>query len=194
MDPGIEPDWNTPPGTIIDGYNATPPSINMKCIVFSIIVVVLYLMVPRKNNIALLFVLIGTILSVLSYDSNYDCDEGSTTRAVIAGILAVLFIKYVPARNKFVLLCCMYFPYLIMAMYDHYFDCKRNKLGPTLLALFYSWAKPMYSEQIQTYQNWHPYWKNKILMFDLIVLVIIIILLPFYLSKKFKLPQPLMTR
>ena len=28
------PNWDTPPGTIIDGHDATPPSVNLKCIVY----------------------------------------------------------------------------------------------------------------------------------------------------------------
>jgi len=186
-----KPTWKTPPGTIIDGYNATPPSLNLKCIVFSIIVVLIYLFFPRNNNIVLCILGVLTVLGVLLYDKHYSCKKGSILRAIIAGILMVLFVKFVPAGNKLILLACLYLPYLIMAIYDHHFDCKRNKLGPTFLALFYSWAKPLYSDQIQIYKNWHPYWKDLISKFDYSVLAVLIVLSPFYFNKNFKLPKPL---
>jgi hypothetical protein len=185
-----EPDWNTPTGTIIDSYDATPPSINLKCIVFSVIIVLLYLILPR-NNKAFVGLFIGSILGVVFYDKRYSCNEGTNVRSIIAAILMVLFFKFAPSGNKLVLLACLYFPYLIMAIYDYHFNCKRNKFGPTFLALFYSWAKPAYSTQIETYKNWHPHWKNMISKFDSAVLVIILIILPFYFNKKFKLPQPI---
>jgi len=188
------PDWNTPPGTIIDSYDATPPSINLKCIVFSLIMVALYLFFPRNSNKALVVLLVASILSMVLYDVHYSCDSelfGRITRPLIAGILMVLFLKFAPSGNKLILLACLYFPYLIMAIYDYHFDCKRNKLGPTFLALFYSWAKPLHSDQIEIYKNWHPHWKDMISKFDTVVLVIIIVLLPFYFNKNFKLPQPL---
>jgi len=189
--PKIEPDWNTPPGTIIDSYDATPPSINMKCIVFSIIMVALYLLLPR-NNKALLVLFIGTVMSVLLYDTYYACDSelsGRILRPLIAGILMAILFKFVPHGNKLILLAHLYFPYLIMAIYDYHFNCTRNQLGPTFLALFYSWAKPLHSTQIEIYKNWHPHWKDMIAKFDTTVLVVIIILLPFYFNKNFKLPQ-----
>jgi len=189
--PKIEPDWNTPPGTIIDGYDATPPSINMKCIIFSIIMVLLYLLLPRTNR-ALLLLFIGTIISMILYDTYYACDSelsGRILRPLVAGILMVLLLKFLPPRNKLILLGVLYFPYLIMAIYDYHFNCTRNQLGPTFLALFYSWAKPLHSTQIETYKNWHPHWKDMIAKFDTTVLVVIIILLPFYFNKNFKLPQ-----
>jgi hypothetical protein len=189
--PKTEPDWHTPPGTIIDSYDATPPSINMKCIIFSIIMVLVYLVLPR-NNKALMVLFIGTIISVLLYDTYYACDSeltGRILRPLIAGILMVLLLSTLPPRNKIILLGVLYFPYLIMAIYDYHFNCTRNKLGPTFLALFYSWAKPAYSTQIETYKNWHPHWKNMISKFDTTVLIIMIILLPFYFNKNFKLPQ-----
>jgi hypothetical protein len=189
--PKIEPDWNTPPGTVIDGYDATPPSINMKCIIFSIIMVLLYLLLPRTNR-AVWLLCIGTIISVLLYDTYYACDSeltGRILRPLVAGILMVLLLKFLPPRNKIILLGVLYFPYLIMAIYDYHFNCTRNQLGPTFLALFYSWAKPLHSTQIETYKNWHPHWKDMISKFDTVVLVVIIILLPFYFNKNFKLPQ-----
>ena len=186
-----EPDWHTPPGTIIDSYDATPPSVNMKCIVFSIIMVALYLLLPR-NNKALMVLFIGTIISVLLYDTYYACDSelvGRISRPLVAGILMVLLLSTVPSGNKLILLAVLYFPYLIMAIYDYHFNCTRNQLGPTFLALFYSWAKPAYSTQIEIYKNWHPYWKDMIAKFDTVVLVILLILLPFYFNKNFKMPQ-----
>ena len=100
--PKIEPDWNTPPGTIIDSYDATPPSVNMKCIVFSIIMVLVYLLLPR-NNRALSVLFIGTIISVLLYDTYYACDSelsGRILRPIVSGILMVLLLKFLPCFSS----------------------------------------------------------------------------------------------
>lgn len=87
---------------------------------------------------------------------------------------------FLPPKNKWVLLALLYFPYLILAWYDYYYACKRN-LGPTYLALFYKDLKPKESEQIKTYENWCPKWKQRVLIIDIILLVILLALaVPFW--------------
>jgi hypothetical protein len=173
----MEPDWKTPPGTIIDGYDATPPSVNVKCIVLTIIVCIIYWFGKKKEIILPL-----CILGILFYDSLYSCNV-NYLRSIIISIIFFGLLLTLPKKNKLVLLLFLYFPYLLLAIYDYQFDCKRNKLGPTFLANFYSWAKPAYSDQIQSYKNWHPKWKNLILKTDIIVFIISLICIYFFLNK-----------
>jgi len=88
---------------------------------------------------------------------------------------------YLPPRNKWVLLSLLYFPYLALAWYDHVYNCART-MGPTYLALFYWWGKPPQSEQIQTYKNWCPKWKNRVLAIDLVVLGVLLAIAPSFLA------------
>jgi len=90
---------------------------------------------------------------------------------------------YLPVRNKWVLLALLYFPYIVLAYYDHWYGCDRN-MGPTYLALFYHWAKPQDSEQIQVYKNWCPVLKNKVLVVDTILLIILLSLMPIFMRWK----------
>lgn len=126
--------WSTPKGTIIDGFDATPPSVNLKCIVFTMTLVTGY--------------------------------------------------WFLPSRNKWVLLGLLYMPYLVMAWYDHKYDCNRNRFGPTFLMHYYDWAKPMYSYQVQTYENWHPKWKRIVLGVDVALLIVIGMLAPRFIKWK----------
>lgn len=100
-------------------------------------------------------------------------------------IYFTLFIStgywYLPPRNKWVLLALLYFPYILLAYYDHGYQCRRN-MGPTYLALFYHWAKPQDSKQIQLYKNWCPQIKNKVFAIDLIILIILLFLFPYFLQ------------
>lgn len=90
---------------------------------------------------------------------------------------------YLPPKNKWVLLGLLYFPYIVLAWYDHWYQCQRN-LGPTYLALFYWWAKPKDSDQIQKYKNWCPDIKNKVLKIDLVILALGVMILPWFLAWK----------
>jgi hypothetical protein len=90
---------------------------------------------------------------------------------------------YLPPRNKWVLLALLYFPYIALAYYDHWYQCRRN-MGPTYLALFYHWTKPQDSKQIQTYKNWCPNIKNKVLAIDGLILLTAAVLFPYFLKWK----------
>lgn len=90
---------------------------------------------------------------------------------------------FLPHRNKWVLLALLYFPYLVLAWYDYLYQCKRN-MGPTYLSVFYWWAKPQDSKQIQEYKKWDPEIKRKVLLVDYILLFIVIMLIPAFLKWK----------
>jgi hypothetical protein len=68
-----EPTWNTVPGTIIDGYDATPPQVNIKCILFTLICTLSYWYLPPKNKWVLLSLIYFPYLIMAYYDHFYDC-------------------------------------------------------------------------------------------------------------------------
>lgn len=175
-----EVNWKTPKGTIVDGYDATPPSVNTKCIVFTLLVSVLYWFVDRKELLVPVCITINYL-----YDQYYDCEK-SIPRNILLGTVFALLLMIAPQKNKWVLALCLYLPYIILAIYDYHFDCTRNKFGPTFLANFYAWAKPLHSDQIEVYKNWHPKWKSLINKVDLIVLLILLMVTPFFLRWKVK--------
>jgi len=172
----MQVNWQTPKGTIVDGYDATPPSVNVKCIVFTLIVSVLYWFVERKELLIPLFIIINYL-----YDQHYNCKPNIPRNILLGSILGVLLI-IVPQRNKWVLTLCLYLPYIILAIYDYYFDCTRNKFGPTFLANFYAWAKPLHSDQIEVYKNWHPKWKKLINQVDFVILLVVLAITPIFLK------------
>lgn len=88
---------------------------------------------------------------------------------------------YLPKRNKWILLMLLYFPYVIIAYYDHWYNCKRN-MGPTYLSMFYWWIKPQNSKQISNYKKWCPTIKNKVFVFDFILLIIAALFVPKFMS------------
>ena len=88
---------------------------------------------------------------------------------------------FLPQRNKWILLSLLYFPYILLAYYDHWYQCKRN-MGPTYLAMFYWWAKPKDSHQVEAYKNWCPDIKNRVFMIDLVILGIGVLLLRSFIS------------
>ena len=175
-----EVNWKTPKGTIVDGYDATPPSVNTKCIVFTLLVSVMYWFVERKELLVPACITMNYL-----YDQYYDCEK-SIPRNILLGTVFALLLMIAPQKNKWVLALCLYLPYIIMAIYDHHFDCTRNKFGPTFLANFYAWAKPLHSDQIEVYKNWHPKWKSLINKVDLVVLFILLMVTPFFLRWKVK--------
>jgi hypothetical protein len=72
-----KPTWSTPPGTIIDGYDATPPQANTKCIVFTLICALSYWFLPPKNKWILLSLIYFPYLIMAYYDYFYDCQRNA---------------------------------------------------------------------------------------------------------------------
>jgi len=90
---------------------------------------------------------------------------------------------FLPKKNKWILLALLYFPYILLAYYDHWYDCRRN-MGPTYLAMFYHWAKPQDSKQINDFKNWCPEIRKKVLMIDFVILLGGLFLLPMFMKWK----------
>ena len=177
----MEVNWNTPKGTIVDGYDATPPSVNLKCIVFTLLVTLVYWNIDKLNNNKYYLVPLFVVI-ILLYDYFYNCDDRRLPRGIILGTIFALILISLPQKNKWVFAMCLYLPYIILAIYDYQFNCTHNKFGPTFLANFYAWAKPLHSEQIEIYKKWHPKWVSLIRNVDIVILLVILILTPMFLQ------------
>ena len=57
-------------------------------------------------------------------------------------------------------------------------------MGPTYLAMFYHWAKPQDSKQINDFKNWCPEIRKKVLMIDFVILLGGLFLLPMFMKWK----------
>jgi len=104
-------------------------------------------------------------------------------KCIIFTLILALGYWFLPSKNKWVLLLLLYIPYLALAWYDFIYNCEHN-MGPTYLALYYAWAKPKDSKQIQTYNNWHPKYKKQILIVDIVILVALLAIAPSFLRWK----------
>lgn len=87
-----EVNWKTPKGTIVDGYDATPPSVNTKCIVFTLLVSVMYWFVDRKELLVPVCITINYL-----YDQYYDCEK-SIPRNILLGTVFALLLMIAPKK------------------------------------------------------------------------------------------------
>jgi hypothetical protein len=175
----MDVNWNTPKGTIVDGYDATPPSVNLKCIVFTVLVTLFYWFLTNTEFKYYLIPLFIVIIGL--YDYFFNCNI-NIPRNILLGVVFSSILILLPQKNKWVFAICLYLPYIILAIYDYNFNCTRNKFGPTFLANFYAWAKPLHSDQIEIYKKWHPKWLSLIRNVDLVILLVILLLTPAFLK------------
>ena len=112
----------------------------------------------------------------------YNEEPTANWKCIVFTLALVLGYWFLPPKNKWILLVLLYFPYIILAWYDYIYVCERN-MGPTYLSLFYWWAKPPQSKQVQDYHNWDPKIKKKVLIVDGILLCIGLLVGPYVFSK-----------
>ena len=108
---------------------------NIKCIIYSLLVGILYWFTPRKQASIAFFIFFIHVLVNVIYDGYYRCQENTTryTRYIIIGLIFSIFIYFTPRKNYFILGAALYFPYLIMAYYDFFFNCDYKRLQPSPL-------------------------------------------------------------
>lgn len=103
----------------------------------------------------------------------------TNTKCIIISIALALGYWLAPPKNKWVLLGILYFTYLAIAWYDEYLCSK--PFGPTYLKFFYDWAKPPNSMQSKMYDNLCPKIEKEILNIDIIIIILALIVMPFFL-------------
>lgn len=108
---------------------------NIKCIIYSLLVGIIYWFTPKKNIAITLIIFLCHVMTNVLYDNYYRCQEHNTQyiRYIIFGLLFSIFIHFTPRKNYFILGAVLYFPYLIMAYYDFFFNCDYKKLQPSPL-------------------------------------------------------------
>lgn len=164
-------------------YNAKPTG-NFRCIFFTIFLALTYWFAPRTNK-CVVASLLGALCAVLMvlYDKYFQCTPAGIAARVLFPLTVVLGYWFLPQKNKWILLALLFFPYLVLAWYDHLHNCRRT-MRPTYLSLFYAWAKPKESRQIQQYKNWCPKIKRQVMIVDVVILVCILIAAPFFIKWK----------
>lgn len=106
---------------------------NIKCVVYSILIGIIYWYTPKKNINVTIIVCLLHIFANIGYDKYYRCKEHNNKyiRYITLSIIFGLFVHFVPRKNWYILAVTIYFPYMIMAYYDFFFNCDHKKLQPS---------------------------------------------------------------
>ena len=111
------------------------------------------------------------------------CYDGPLTGNLKCVVISVLFASmywFAPSKNKWVLVGILYCTYLAIAWYDAYL-CHRQ-LTPSYLRHFYDWAKPRNTMQHKQYNNLCPSAARKILVVDVVVVLLLALLFPKFIT------------
>jgi len=110
----------------------------------------------------------------------YDGEPGTNVKCIIITLILAIGYWYLPPKNKWVLLAILYLTYLAIAWYDHLLCDTQFK--PTYLKMFYQYFKPQDSPQVIQYKNMCPKVAKRIFTVDVIILIILLLLTPSFLS------------
>ena len=103
---------------------------NIKCILFSLYIGLLYWFAPRRP-LALGFLTIANYFLVNWYNHMYVCQINDFLHTALYTLVVTGLLVLLPIRNKVVLAFSLYFPYFIMAWYDYFANCS-FRMNPTL--------------------------------------------------------------
>jgi hypothetical protein len=169
-------------------YGAKPTG-NFRCILFTAFLALAYWFLPRKNKGVMVMALAVLCMALMVfYDWYFECKPAGIAVRLLFPALVGLGYWFLPQKNKWILLALLFFPYLVLAWYDHLHRCRRT-MRPTYLSLFYAWAKPRESRQIQQYKNWCPKIKRQVMIVDIVILILVLVAAPFYIMWKPKRPK-----
>lgn len=104
--------------------------LNMKCVIYTLIIGSLYWFLPRTK----VFILIATLLSFCSinwYNHMYICEYNDMMFNIIYALTAGVLLTYLPRKNKTILIFSLYFPYFLIAWYDYFANCT-FRMNPTI--------------------------------------------------------------
>ena len=104
--------------------------LNLKCVVYTIYIALLYWLVPR-NKLAIAAVFITGFFSINWYNHMYVCEDNNVGFNLgYAAILSTL-IWTLPEKNKVILVLSLYLPYFVLAWYDYFANCS-FRMNPTI--------------------------------------------------------------
>lgn len=114
-------------------FDNKPFSVNLKCIVVSILIAYIYwykidYLKPIQWSCAF-------VVAAYLYNSSllYSCKNSKKSLNVIvtAALLVYFVTRNLPRKNKFILAACLYLPYIMLAWWDYYLDCD-TRMDPTI--------------------------------------------------------------
>ena len=112
-------------------FPGKPFHLNVKCMVFTALVVALYYAVPKKSKPALAALAGGAALALTAYARAYGCSPGPLAYALFVGLVGGLY-WVLPPHNLWAVLLLLWLPYVGMAWVDFETGC-RDKIQPTAL-------------------------------------------------------------
>lgn len=108
-----------------------PFHFNVKCVLFTALVIALYYAVPKRSKTALAALAAGACLALAAYARVYGCSPGPLAYALFVGLVAGLY-WVLPPHNLWAILLLLWLPYVGMAYVDWQTGC-RDKTQPTAL-------------------------------------------------------------
>jgi hypothetical protein len=104
--------------------------LNIKCVLFTIYMSILYWFLPRTKVNLVLITIINYIL-VNIYNNLYKCKKRSIVNNILITIIITFLLSVLPVKNRFILVLFLYFPYFILAWYDYFMNCS-FRMNPTI--------------------------------------------------------------
>ena len=138
---------------------------NIKCILFSVYIALLYWFLPRtKLTLTLITILNYGIVNW--YNHMYVCKVNHFMTTAIYVLITTALLAYLPLKNKVVLAFSIYFPYFIMAWYDYFANCS-FRMNPTIFPFGRFIYLPMKPDPYKRrYDELDPIVKQNIANFD----------------------------
>ena len=125
---------------------------NIKCILFSIYIGLMYWFLPR-SIISLLLIGIFNYGIINWYNHMYECKLPNVAYTASYIISISLLLGYLPRKNKIVLAFSLYVPYFIMAWYDYLTQCS-FRMNPTIFPfgrfIYLPMKPPPYKQRYNT--------------------------------------------
>lgn len=151
--------------------------INVKCIIFTLIMAAMYWYRDKLSMAAVVFMLFTMIMW---YNSAYECQYANIPQVLFVTVLITCMIYVTPKRNKVVLAFFLYVPYFALAWYDYLTNC-RYRMNPTIFPYGRYLYLPMKPDPYkQRYDELDPTVKEKIVSADHYITVSIFLFILIY--------------
>jgi len=125
---------------------------NIKCILFSIYIALIYWFLPRTTSPLLLITLLNYGI-VNWYNHMYECKVNNLVYTAMYVLSTTGLLMYLPRKNKVVLAFSLYFPYFILAWYDYFAQCS-FRMNPTIFPfgrfIYLPMKPPPYKQRYDT--------------------------------------------
>ena len=110
--------------------NFSTKYLNIKCVIFTFYIALLYWYLPR-NNLSIATITVINYLLVNIYNNIYMCKNRSVYSNILVTFIISSMLMVLPEKNKYVLVLALYLPYFILAWYDYFMNCS-FRMNPTI--------------------------------------------------------------